>query len=117
MRMVELALDTPPSIADFEDPNFNPFTAAKDLGGERRVTNPFPEYHRLRAISPVYHGDIKQRFGLPADLTLTGYKNHFWILSMKEARPILMDSVSYSASAYMPVVGLYFGPRSVTIMD
>lgn len=115
--MANVALDTPPTISDFEDASFNPFTAAKSLGGERSVTNPFPEYHRLRALSPVYRGDIKLRFGLSPDLTLTGFKKHFWILSFREAREILMDSVNFSASAYLPAVGLYFGPRSVTIMD
>ena len=110
--------DQEPDISDFDDPNFNPFTAAKELGGERAVTDPFPEFHRLRTISPVYKGELKLRFGLTPDLTLIDkFKNHYWILGYKEAREILSDSVNYSASAYYPSVATYFGPHAVSIMD
>lgn len=117
-EVLEKIPDQEPGISDFDDPNFNPFTAAKVLGGERAVTNPHAEYHRLRALSPVYKGDMKLRFGLNPDLTLIGhFKSHYWILGYKEARSILTDSVNYSASAYLPSVGAYFGPRAVPIMD
>ena len=31
-------MDGPPTIEDFEEVGFNPFTAAKELGGERKLT-------------------------------------------------------------------------------
>jgi cytochrome P450 len=105
-----------PTIADFEETGFNPFTAAKELGGERDVTNPHEEYHRLRAVSPVYQGELKLRLGLPSDLTLKGHR-HFWILAFDEASRILRDSTQFSASAYRSSVGLYFGERAISIMD
>jgi cytochrome P450 len=105
-----------PTIADFEELGFNPFTAAKELGGERHVTNPHEEYHRLRAISPVYQGELKLRLGLSSDLTLKGHR-HFWILAFDEAKKILTDPLHFSATAYMSSVGLYFGKRAISIMD
>lgn len=110
--------DQEPGIADFADPDFNPFTAAKDLGGERAITNPYPEFHRLRTISPVYRGELRVHFGLGPDLTLAGrFEKQFSILAFEEARNVLLDPVNYSASAYLPSVGTYFGPRAVSIMD
>jgi cytochrome P450 len=109
-------MDGPPTIEDFEEVGFNPFTAAKTIGGEARLTDPFTELARLRAISPIYHGDLKARFGLPTDLTQLG-QNHYWILGYKEAREVLLAPDGYSASAYMSSVGIYFGPRAISIMD
>jgi hypothetical protein len=71
-------MDGPPTIEDFAEVGFNPFTAAKVIGGEGKLTDPFTELARLRAISPIYHGDLKARFGLPTDLTQLG-QNHYWI--------------------------------------
>lgn len=105
-----------PTIADFDETGFNPFTAAKELGGERNVTNPHEEYHRLRAISPVYAGELKLRFGLPSDLTLAEHR-HFWLLAFDEAKKVLVDSTNFSAKAYESSVGHYFGPRAISIMD
>lgn len=105
-----------PTISDFDEEGFNPFTAAKELGGERHVTNPHEVYHRLREISPVYEGELKVLLGLPSDLTLTDHR-HFWILAFDEAKRVLTDSRRFSASAYESSVGLYFGPRAISIMD
>ena len=106
----------PPTIEDYEETGFNPFTAAKELGGERKLTDPFTELHRLRAIAPVYIGDLKERFGLAGDLTMAGQRQ-VWLLSFDEARRVLQDPQTFSNSAYMSSVGIYFGPRSITIMD
>ena len=54
--------------------------------------------------------------GLPSDLTLTDHR-HFWILAFDEAKRVLTDSRRFSASAYESSVGLYFGPRAISIMD
>jgi cytochrome P450 len=109
-------MDGPPTIEDFEEEGFNPFTAAKELGGERKLTDPFTELARLRAINPVHVGDLKKNFGLPTDLTQVDQRQ-VWILGYREARQILLDPVNYSASAYQSSVGIYFGPRAVSIMD
>ncbi len=109
-------MDGPPTIEDFEEVGFNPFTAAKELGGERELTDPFTELARLRAINPVYVGDLKANFGLPTDLTQVEQRQ-VWILGYKEARQVLLDPVNYSAEAYRSSVGIYFGPRAISIMD
>ena len=114
--MADSMIDGPPTIEDFAEEGFNPFTAAKELGGERKLTDPFTELARLRAINPVYEGDLKASFGLPTDLTQT-QQRQFWILGYKEARQILLDPAGYSAEAYRSSVGIYFGPRAVSIMD
>jgi cytochrome P450 len=109
-------MDKAPAIEDFEEEGFNPFTAAKELGGERKLTDPFTELARLRAINPVHVGDLKASFGLPTDLTQMEQRQ-VWVLGYKEARQILLDPVNYSAAAYRSSVGIYFGPRAVSIMD
>jgi cytochrome P450 len=109
-------VDSAPTIEDFEEKGFDPFTAAKDLGGERKLTDPFTELTRLRAINPVFVGDLKAGFGLPTDLTQMEQRQ-VWILGFKEARQIRLDPVNYSAKAYRSSVGIYFGPRAVSIMD
>jgi cytochrome P450 len=109
-------MDGPPTIEDFAEEGFNPFTAAKELGGERKLTDPFTELARLRAINPVYVGDLKRNFGLPADLAQVEQRQ-VWILGYREARAILLDPANYSAEAYRSSVGIYFGADAVSIMD
>ena len=41
-------MDGPPTIEDFAEAGFNPFTAAKTIGGEAKLTDPFTELARLR---------------------------------------------------------------------
>ena len=53
-----------PRIEDFKDASFNPFTATKELGGEGRIKDFFPELKRLRDLNPVSDGELKQHFGL-----------------------------------------------------
>lgn len=109
-------MDSAPTIEDFAEAGFNPFTAAKELGGERKLTDPFTELARLRAINPVFVGDLKARFGLPTDLTQAGHRQ-VWILGYADARRILLDPAHFSAAAYRSSVGIYFGPRAISIMD
>jgi len=104
-----------PQIQDFRDAAFNPFTAAKEGGGEGRIRDFHPELAKLREQNPVYDGDIKRHFGLDADLTLLDVR-HVALLGAREVKEACTNVELYSNAIYMPNLGVYFG-RSVTTMD
>ena len=80
-----MGVETLPRIRDFADPEYNPFTAAKLLGGEGEVKDVHPEFHRLRELNPVFDGDLRQHFGLHADLT-TQHLRQVAVLGSSKAR-------------------------------
>lgn len=104
-----------PRIQDYDDSAYNPFTAMKDLGGEGAVRDFYPELARLRALSPVFAGDLRVHFGLHPDLTHPDHRK-FWVLDHKQASAILGDRTGWSNAIYLPSLGVYFG-ESVTVMD
>lgn len=104
-----------PKIEDFRDPGYNPFTAMKEIGGEGRVKDFFPELRRLRERSAVFDGDLREHFGVAADVTMHGVRQ-IAVLSYREAKQVLTDLGTFSNAAYMHNLGVYFG-RSITTMD
>jgi cytochrome P450 len=104
-----------PRIRDFADAGYNPFTAMKDLGGEGRVKDFYPDLKALRLENPVYDGDVRDYFGLPGDLTLRGVRK-VAILSHKDVTRALTDTKAFSNTVYNHNLGVFFG-RSVTTMD
>lgn len=102
-----------PTIEDFRDPTFNPFTAAKEPGCEDRVFH--PELKRLRELNPVFDGDLRPHFGLAPDLTMLKLR-HVALLGHREVKQALLDGETYSNAAYKHNLGVYFG-RSITTMD
>src|SRR4051812_15247272 len=104
-----------PVIEDYADVSFNPFTAAKELGGEGQVKDFHPELARLRSINPVFDGELKVHFGLAPDLTLN-HMRHVALLAYPDVRRALTDTETFSTAAYHTSLGVYFG-RSVTTMD
>jgi cytochrome P450 len=104
-----------PRIKDFDDATFNPFTALKEIGGEERVRDFYPELKRLRDLGPVYDGEIRAHLGLKGDLTLR-HLRHVAVLGYKEAKGVLSNPVLYSNAVYSNNIGVFFGD-SVTVMD
>ncbi|MBV1916642.1 MAG: cytochrome P450 [Sphingomonadaceae bacterium] len=104
-----------PRIRDFADVDYNPFTAARELGGEGAVTDVHPEFHRLRAESPVFDGDLRVHFGLAPDLT-TKHLRQVAVLGHEVGKAILNDTDNWSNSVYVNSIGVFFG-RSITTMD
>jgi cytochrome P450 len=103
-------------IQDFDDPNHNPFTAWKELGGEERVAeNFYPELKRMRQQGPVYDGDMRVHFGLHPDLTMT-HLRHVGVLGFKEVKHVMISPKLYSNAIYAHNLGVGFG-ESVTVMD
>ena len=102
-------------IRDFEDADYNPFTAMKDLGGEDRVQDFYPELKRLRHQSPVFDGDLRQHFGLHPDLTMA-HLHHVAVLGSAEVREVLLNPKRFSNAVYAHGLGVYFG-ESITTMD
>lgn len=104
-----------PRIGDFEDKDYDPFTAMKELGGEGAVKDFYPELARLRRLGPVFEGDLRVHFGLHPDLTHLGLRK-LWVLGHKEASAILGARGAWSNTIYRSSLGVYFG-KSVTVMD
>lgn len=110
-----MGVETLPRIRDFADPAYNPFTAAKLLGGEGEVKDVHPEFHRLRELNPIFDGDLRQHFGLHADLT-TQHLRQVAVLGYKQGKDLLIDTENWSNSVYINNLGAFFG-LSITIMD
>ena len=108
-------VQTLPRIRDFADPDYNPFTAAKLLGGEGQVKDVHPEFHRLRAINPVFDGDLRTHFGIAPDLT-TQHLRQVAVLGYPQAMDLLTDTANWSNAVYINNIGAFFG-RSISIMD
>ena len=104
-----------PRIRDFDDATYNPFTALKELGGEERVGDFYPELKRLRGESAVFEGDLRAHFGLHPDITMMGLR-HVAVLGHYEVKTILLDPAHFSNAIYAHNLGQFFG-RSVTTMD
>src|ERR1700749_4147191 len=110
-----MTVQTLPRIRDFDDPDYNPFTAAKLLGGEGQVRDVHPEFHRLRALNPVFDGDLRTHFGIAPDLT-TEHLRQVALLGYPEAMDLLTDTANWSNAVYINNIGAFFG-RSISIMD
>jgi cytochrome P450 len=104
-----------PQIRDYDDVDYTPFTAMKDLGGEGSVRDFYPQLKALRQSNPVYDGDVREYFGLPGDLTLQ-HARKVTILGHKEVSRALQETASFSNTIYNSNLGVAFG-RSVTTMD
>jgi cytochrome P450 len=110
-----MSVEALPRIRDFADADYNPFTAAKLLGGEGEVKDIHPEFHRLRELNPVFDGDLRQHFGLNADLT-TQHLRQVAVLGYKEGKDLLINTADWSNSVYVNNIGAFFG-LSISIMD
>ena len=70
-----------PRIEDYDDAEYDPYTALLTIGGEGKVLDPYPELARMRRAAPVWAVDIRQQFdeigattaGLPS-FTALGYR-------------------------------------------
>ncbi|MEP7348637.1 MAG: cytochrome P450 [Sphingorhabdus sp.] len=108
-------MDDLPRIQDFDDAGYNPFTAMKELGGEERIQDFYPELKRLRDMGSVYEGDLRQHFGLHGDLTMA-HLRHVAVLGHEEVKHVLLSPKLYSNKIYSHNLGVFFG-ESVTTMD
>lgn len=102
-------------IKDFDDPDYDPFTASARLANTDQVTDIHPELKRLRQIAPVQELDIRVHFGTAADLTAKDSRQ-FTVLGYNEVCQVLFDSENWSNKAYETSLGVAFGD-SITIMD
>lgn len=101
-------------IQDFDD-GYDPFHAMLTVGGEEKVSDPYPELARLRALGPVFDGDIRAHFRVPGDLNLADLKG-VTVLGHKEVNEVLGDAATWSNIVYERFLGKSFGP-SITVMD
>ena len=58
-------------LKDFDDPTFNPYSAAEDSYGAD-IVDPWPKLRELEARGPVLEADFRQEMGMPKDMTSKG---------------------------------------------
>lgn len=104
-----------PGIQDFDDPTYDPFTAAATIGGESGLGDIYPALARLRDATPVRVIDIREHFGLYPDIT-TAERRKVAVLGYDAVTQVLGDTVNFSNSVYHTGLGVAFG-RSITTMD
>ena len=103
-----------PSIADFDDPTFDPFDEAAMWG---EVVN---YYDVVRDIvkrgGPVQEESIRPMMGMPPDATLPSGQRSFIVFSPPDIRNILSDPETFSNDVHKVGVGATFG-NSLTLMN
>lgn len=102
-------------IQDFDDPDYDPFTASARLANTGQVTDIYPELERLRRIAPVQEMDLRVHFGTATDLTAEDARQ-FSVFGYNEVCQIMFDTEDWSNKAYETSLGVAFGD-SITIMD
>jgi cytochrome P450 len=102
-------------IEDYVDASYDPFTAAATMGGESGLGDIYPELARLRREAPVHVMDIREHFGLYADIT-TETMRKVSVLGYNAVSEALGDPLLYSNDVYNAGLGVAFG-RSITTMD
>lgn len=104
-----------PRIRDFDDADFDPFTAMSASFGPTAMLDPYPEIARLRKASSVWEGNLRVQCGYPPDLT-TRHLKHYAVLGYDAVTEVLNNPALYSNSVNNNNIGVSFG-RSVTTMD
>lgn len=103
------------AIKDFDDPDYDPYTASERMAGTGAVGDVMPELRRLRSEAPVHELDLRVHLGTAADLGMIG-RRKFSIFGYKEVSEVLGDPTRFSNSIYEPSLGVAFG-RAITVMD
>lgn len=101
------------NIADFDDPNFDPFAADEGAFGD--IADTYDRLERLRREAPVHLGDVFSLMELTPNRNLSDHKQ-FTVVGYKEVAEINGDPETYSNDAYQNLLGLTFG-RSLTVMN
>lgn len=102
-------------IQDFDDPDYDPFTASARMANTGSVSDVYTEIGRLRRLAPVHELDLRVHFGTAYDLTVQGARQ--WsVLGYNEVNQILFDTENWSNKAYETSLGVAFGD-SITVMD
>lgn len=107
--------DTPTEPGDDVDP-FEEFNRAMGAG---RVQNPYPAFAEQRAKAPAAPADIRSLMGLDDDADLPDFGEMppvFTAYSYEAVHETLRDNVTYSSSAYAPVMGEVMG-HTILEMD
>jgi cytochrome P450 len=104
------------SIQDYDEIDYDPFTASARLAGTSKVTTQFyPEIDKLRAQGPVLEVDLREHFGIAPDVTLLG-RRKVTVFGYPEGAEVLTNTEVWSNSLYELNLALSFG-RGVTVMD
>jgi cytochrome P450 len=104
-----------PIIRDFDDPDYDPYTASATIAGTGDVADIYPELARLRALGSVHEIDLRVHFGTMADKGLEGLRK-FAVLGYDEVMTTMGDTALFSNKMYERNLGLSFG-KSITLLD
>ena len=101
-----------PRIQEFDDPNYDPFSADDINFGD--IADPYPKMHELRAKGAVHEGSYRELMGLP--YASTGDYRTFMVVGTLEIEQVFADPETFSNTVYVNNVGLSFG-RAISAMD
>ena len=96
---------------------YDPFEVFDQHTGAGTVRDPYPDWARMRAGSPMYRGDARELFNLdpdlelPADLPVT-----FMALGYDAVMDVLRDGDRFSSKGYEAVMGMVMG-HTILEMD
>jgi cytochrome P450 len=102
-------------IQDFDDPEYDPYTASAKIAGTGTVGDIFPELRKLREAGAVQELDLRVHFGTMPDQGLIDRKK-FSVFGYNEVNEVLTDTSRFSNVIYEKSLGVSFG-RPITVMD
>lgn len=103
------------AIRDFDDPDYDPYTASERIAGTSRVGDVYPELARLRALGSVHEIDLRVHFGTMPDQGLKDLRK-FAVLGYDDVVTVMGDPALFSNRIYERNLGLAFG-QSITLLD
>src|SRR5689334_674787 len=104
-----------PKIRDFDDPTYDPYTAAERIAGFAAAQDVYPELRRLCRIAPIWELDLRTHFGTAPDQGLKDLRK-ITVLGHAEVTAVLSDAATFSNKIYERNLGVAFGP-TITVMD
>lgn len=89
-------MGVPLTIVDFDDPDFDPFLEFDKASGLDEIDDPYPVFARLRRQKSVHEGALRDQFGLPANLSITGRARQFMALGYEEVSQAFNDGDTFN---------------------
>lgn len=108
-------MNLPIQIRDFDDADYDPYTASERMAGTGTVADVYGELGRMRRIAPVWEIDLREHFGTAPDQGLKGLRK-FSVLGHAEVAIAMGDASLFCNAIYARNLGLAFG-KSITVLD
>lgn len=102
-------------IRDFDDADYDPYTASARIAGTGSVSDIYPRLAELRAQGSVHEMDLRPHFGTLPDQGLEGLRK-FAVLGYDDVAKVMGDPTLFSNRIYERNLGLAFG-ATITLLD